>query len=168
MLLRPRLERSSGSISALPLRRRRARGRKTSDFVWVPFLPLPQLKRRFWSSRFCRLSVRASYRVSMAEKKPSGGTEDDSRQPTSSSSTPGLWMLNSKWLQIHRRSLLRDMQNAVPEVLDYLVEKGKIDPLESDVYQEIMLDTTAPLQKARKLLIWPWLATQPPNVFWSF
>ena len=100
----------------------------------------------------------------MAEKELSSGIEDGSRQPTSSSSTPNLWML--KWLQIHRRSLLRDMQNAVPKILDYLVEKGKIDPLESDVYQEIMLDTTAPLQKARKLL--DWLATQPPDVFWSF
>ena len=29
-----------------------------------------------------------------------------------------------------------------------------------------MLDTTTPLQKARKLL--DWLATQPPDVFWSF
>ena len=100
----------------------------------------------------------------MAEKEPSSGMDDGSRQPTTSSSTPDLWML--KWLQIHRRSLLRDMQNVVPEILDYLVEKGKIDTLESDVYQEIMLDTTAPVQKARKLL--DWLATQPPDVFWSF
>ena len=102
--------------------------------------------------------------MSMAEKEPSSGMEDDSAKDTPSSSTSDLWML--KWLQIHRRSLLRDMQNVVPEILDYLVEKGKIDPLESDVYQEIMLDTTAPLQKARKLL--DWLATQPPDVFWSF
>ena len=101
----------------------------------------------------------------MAEKEPSSGIEDDSCQATSSSSsTPDLWML--KWLQVHHRSLLRDMQNAVPMILDYLVEKGKIDPLESDVYQEIMLDTTPPLQKARKLL--DWLATQPPDAFWSF
>ena len=104
--------------------------------------------------------------VSMAEKESPSGMrmEKDSGKDTSPSSTPDLWML--KWLQIHRRSLLRDMQNVVPKILDYLVEKGKIDPLESDVYQEIMLDTTAPLQKARKLL--DWLATQPPDVFWSF
>ena len=49
---------------------------------------------------------------------------------------------------------------------DYLVDKGKIDPLRSEVYQEIMLDTTIPLQKARKLLAW--LATQPTDVFWTF
>ena len=102
--------------------------------------------------------------VIMAEKEPSSGMDDGSRQPTSSSSTPDLWML--KWLQIHRRSFLRHMQNVTPMILDYLVEKGKIHPFESDVYQEIMLDTTAPLQKARKLL--DWLGTQPPDVFWTF
>ena len=58
------------------------------------------------------------------------------------------------------------MQNVVPKVLDHLVDKGKIDPLRSEVYQEIMLDTTPPVQKARKLL--DWLATQPPDVFWTF
>ena len=80
------------------------------------------------------------------------------------SSTPDLWML--KWLQLSHQSLVDGMQNAVPTILDYLVDKGKIDPLRSEVYQEIMLDTTAPLQKARKLL--DWLVTQPPDVFWSF
>ena len=100
----------------------------------------------------------------MAEKEPSSGIEDGSRQPTSSSSTPDLWML--KWLQIRHQSLLDGMQNVVPKILDYLVDKGKIDPLRSEVYQEIMLDTTVPLQKARKLLAW--LATQPADVFWSF
>ena len=103
----------------------------------------------------------------MAEKESPSGlhTDNDSgKDMSSSSSTPDLWML--KWLQIYRRRLLRDMQNVVPKILDYLVEKGKIDTLESDLYQEIMLDTTAPLQKARKLL--DWLATQPPDVFWSF
>ena len=83
---------------------------------------------------------------------------------TSSSSTPDLWML--KWLQIRHQSLLDGMQNVVPKILDYLVDRGKIDPLRSEVYQEIMLDTTVPLQKARKLLAW--LATQPSDVFWSF
>ena len=98
----------------------------------------------------------------LADKEPSSGM--GSRQPTSSSSTPDLWML--KWLQIRHQSLLDGMQNVVPKILDHLVDKGKIDPLRSDVYQEIMLDTTASLQKARKLL--DWLATQPPDVFWSF
>ena len=58
------------------------------------------------------------------------------------------------------------MQNVVPKILDHLVDKGKIDPLRSEVYQEIMLDTTVPLQKARKLLAW--LAAQPPKAFWTF
>ena len=53
-----------------------------------------------------------------------------------------------KWLQIRHQSLLDGMQNVVPKILDHLVDKGKIDPLRSEVYQEIMLDTTAPLQKA--------------------
>ena len=74
-----------------------------------------------------------------------------------------VWML--RWLQLHRKRLLDGMQNVVPIILDYLVDKGKIDPLR-DVYQEIMLDTTAPVQKARRLL--DWLATQPSEVFWSF
>ena len=100
----------------------------------------------------------------MAEKEPSNGTEDDPEHDSSSSQTPDLWML--WWLQLHRQSLLDAMQNVVPIILDYLVDKGKFDPLRSEVYQEIMLDTTAPLQKARKLL--DWLATQPPAVFWSF
>ena len=99
----------------------------------------------------------------MAEKEPSSDMEDDSGQDTSSSKTPDLWML--RWLQLYRKRLLDGMQNVVPIILDYLVDKGKIDPLR-DVYQEIMLDTTAPVQKARKLL--DWLATQPPAVFWSF
>ena len=90
--------------------------------------------------------------------------EDDSGQDTSvCSKTPDLWML--RWLQLYRKRLLDGMQNVVPIILDYLVDKGKIDPLR-DVYQEIMLDTTPPVQKARKLL--DWLATQPPEVFWSF
>ena len=89
--------------------------------------------------------------------------EDDSGQDTLSSKTPDLWML--RWLQLYRKRLLDRMQNVVPIILDYLVDKGKIDPLR-DVYQEIMLDTTPPVQKARKLL--DWLATQPPGVFWSF
>ena len=100
----------------------------------------------------------------LADKEPSSGMDDGSRQPTSSSSTPDLWML--KWLQIRHQSLLDGMQNVVPKILDHLVDKGKIDLLRSEVYQEIMLDTTAPLQKARKLL--DWLATQPPDIFWSF
>ena len=82
----------------------------------------------------------------------------------SSSQTPDLWML--KWLQLHRQRLLDGMQNVVEITLDHLVDKGHIDPLRSDVYQEMMLDTTAPLQKARKLL--DWLATQPPAVFLAF
>ena len=61
------------------------------------------------------------------------------------------------------------MQNVVPKILDFLVDTGRIesiDPLRSDVYQEIMLDTTAPPQKARKRL--DWLAAQPPDVFRIF
>ena len=100
----------------------------------------------------------------MAAEEPSSYMEDDSGQDTSSSSTPDLWML--KWLQLRHQSLLDGMQNVVPKILDYLVDKGKIDPLRSEVYQEIMLDTTVPLQKARKLLAW--LAKQPTEVFWSF
>ena len=100
----------------------------------------------------------------MAEQESSSGIEGDPRQPGSSSSTPDLWML--KWLQIRHQSLLDGMQNVVPIILDYLVDKGKIDPLRSEVYQEIMLDTTVPLQKARKLLTW--LAKQPAEVFWTF
>ena len=99
----------------------------------------------------------------MAEKEPSSDMEDNSDQDTSSSKTPHLWML--RWLQLHRERLLDGMQNAVPIILDHLVDKGKINPLR-DVYQEIMLDTTTNVQKARKLL--DWLATQPPAVFWSF
>ena len=90
--------------------------------------------------------------------------EDDSLQNTSSSSTPDLWTL--KWLQLHRRSLLDVLQNFVPIILDYLVERGCIDPVRSDVYQEILSDTTVPVHKARKLI--DWLATQPPDVFWTF
>ena len=70
-----------------------------------------------------------------------------------------------KWLQLNRQRLLDGMQNVVPTILDYLVEKEHIDPL-GDVYQEIVLDTTVPLQKARKLL--DWLSSQPPAVFWAF
>ena len=99
----------------------------------------------------------------MAEKEPSSDMEDDTGQDMSSSKTPDLWML--RWLQLYRKRLLDGMQNAVPIILDYLVDKGKIDPLR-DVFQEIMLDTTTDVQKARKLL--DWLATQPPAVFWSF
>ena len=99
----------------------------------------------------------------MAEKEPSSDMEDDFGQDTSSSKTPDLWML--RWLQLYRKRLLDGMQNVVPIILDYLVDKGKIDPLR-DVYQEIMLDTTTNVQKARKLL--DWLTTQPPAVFWSF
>ena len=95
--------------------------------------------------------------------KPSSDMEDDSGQDTLSSETPDLWML--RWLQLYRKRLLDSMQNVVPIILDYLVDKGKIDPLR-DAYQEIMLDTTTNVQKARKLL--DWLATQPPEVFWSF
>ena len=102
----------------------------------------------------------------MAEKEPSSGTEDDPDADSSSSQTPDLWML--RWLQLHRQRLLDGMQNVVPIILDYLADKGKFDPLRSDVYQEIMLDTTAPLQKARKLLDRLAIATQPPAVFWSF
>ena len=86
------------------------------------------------------------------------------KEKPSQASTPDFWML--KWLQLRHQSLLDGMQNAVPKILDYLVDKGKIDPLRSEVYQEIMLDTTVPLQKARKLLAW--LATQPTDVFWTF
>ena len=103
-------------------------------------------------------------KVSMAEKESSSDREDDPGKDTSSSSTPNLWML--KWLQLRHQSLLDGMQNAVPKILDYLVDKGKIDLLRSEVYQVIMLDTTVPLQKAQKLLAW--LATQPPDVFWTF
>ena len=71
-----------------------------------------------------------------------------------------------QWLRRHHQSLLDGLQNVAPKVLDYLVDKGHIDPLRSLVYQEIMLDTTAPLQKARKLL--DWLSSQPPAVFWTF
>ena len=100
----------------------------------------------------------------MAEKDSSASIEDISdHDDTSSSQTLNLWM--RLWLERHRQSLLDGMQNVVPIILDYLVDKGKIDPLR-DVYQEIMLDTTVPVQKARKLL--DWLATQPPAVFWSF
>ena len=99
----------------------------------------------------------------MAEKEPSSDMEDDPGQDTSSSKAPDLWML--RWLQLYRKRLLDGMQNVVPIILDYLVDKGKIDPLR-DVYQEIMLDTTTNVQKVRKLL--DWLATQPPAVFWSF
>ena len=100
----------------------------------------------------------------MAEQDPSSDMEDDSGKEKSCSSTPDLWM--REWLQLSHQSLLDSMQNAVPTILDYLVEKGKIDTLRSEVYQEIMLDTTVPLQRARKLLAW--LATQPSDVFWSF
>ena len=100
----------------------------------------------------------------MAEKESSSDVEEDSGQDASPSQTPDLWML--RWLQLHHQSLLDGMQNVVPIILDYLVDQGRLDPLRSLVYQEIMLDTTAPLQKARKLL--DWLTTQPPAVFWSF
>ena len=100
-----------------------------------------------------------------AQEKPSfSGTENASRQQATSSSTPELWML--KWLELRRQSLIDGMQYVVPIILDYLVTKGRIDPDRSEVYQEIMLDTTVPLQKARKLL--DWLSTQPPDVFWTF
>ena len=97
---------------------------------------------------------------SMPEKQPASGLDPDQAP---SSRTPDLWML--KWLQTHRQRLLDSMQNVVPIILDYLVSKGKIDPLR-DVYQEIMSDGTVPVQKARKLL--DWLATQPPSVTWTF
>ena len=51
-------------------------------------------------------------------------------------------------------------------IADYLVEKGHMHDLRSDVYQQIMLDTTTPVEKVRKLL--DWLATRPSSVFWSF
>ena len=59
----------------------------------------------------------------MAEKVPPGGMEDNSGNEKSPSSTPDLWML--KWLQLRHQSLLDGMQNAVPKILDYLVDKGK-------------------------------------------
>ena len=71
-----------------------------------------------------------------------------------------------QWLRRHRQALLDGLQNVVPAILDHLVDKEHIDPLRSLVYQEIMLDTTAPLQKARKLL--DWLSSRPPAVFWAF
>ena len=57
-----------------------------------------------------------------------------------------------KWLQLHRRRILNGIQNVVPVILDHLVEKGRIDPLQSEVYQEIMSDATVPLHKTRKLI----------------
>ena len=96
----------------------------------------------------------------MAEKEPSSSLDPDHAP---SSPSPDLWLL--KWLQSNRQRLLDSMQNVVPIILDYLVEKEQIDPLR-DVYQEIMSDGTVPVQKARKLL--DWLATQPPSVFWTF
>ena len=71
-----------------------------------------------------------------------------------------------QWLRRHHQSLLDGLQNVAPKVLYHLVDKGHIDPLRSLVYQEIMLDTTAPLQKAGKLL--DWLSSRPPAVFWAF
>ena len=102
----------------------------------------------------------------MAEKEPwpSSGLEDDSSKDTSSSPTPDLWML--VWLKRHRQSLLDGLQNSVQFIADYLVEQGHMHDLRSDVYQQIRLDTTTPLEKVRKLL--DWLATQPSTVFWSF
>ena len=93
--------------------------------------------------------------VNMAEKKSSAGTEDGSRRDPASSSTSAaldLWML--KWLQVHRQSLLDGLQNAVQIILDYLVEKGHMHLLRTNVYQEISLETTTSLDKARKLLDW--------------
>ena len=100
----------------------------------------------------------------MAEKELPSGAEDDPGQDTSSSPTPHPWML--LWLQRHRQDLLDGMQNSVQFIVDYLVEKGHMHDLRSNVYQQIRLDTTTPLEKARKLL--DWLATQPPAVFWTF
>ena len=100
----------------------------------------------------------------MAEESSSGIMEDDSGLVTSSSSTPDLWML--LWLQRHRQGLLDAMQNSVQFIADYLVEKGHMHDLRSDVYQQIRLETTTPLEKVLKLL--NWLSTQPPAVFWTF
>ena len=105
--------------------------------------------------------------VIMAEKESSAATEDGSRRDMASSSTSAaleLWML--KWLQLHRQSLLDGLQNAVQIILDYLVEKGHMHLLRTNVYQEISLETTTSLDKARKLL--DWLATQPSSTFWAF
>ena len=100
----------------------------------------------------------------MAEKESSSGFEDNSCKDTSSTPTPDLWML--VWLKRHRQSLLDSLQNSVQFIADYLVEQGHMHDLRSDVYQQIRLDTTTPLEKARKLL--DWLATLPSSVFWSF
>ena len=58
------------------------------------------------------------------------------------------------------------MQNSVQFFVDYLLEKEHMHDLRSNVYQQIRLDTTTPLEKARKLF--DWLSTQPPAVFWTF
>ena len=99
----------------------------------------------------------------MAEKEPRG---DEGVGRSSPSPLPklDLWML--KWLQVHRPDLEIGIQSIVIEVLTYLVQKGRIDPIQSAVYQEIESSATVPVQKARKLL--DWLRAQSPVVFWAF
>ena len=75
-----------------------------------------------------------------------------------------VWML--KWLQVHRQALVAGIQNVVPEILDFLVQRDHINPIQCLVYQQIMSDTTVPVMKARRLL--DWLAASPTDVFWAF
>ena len=89
--------------------------------------------------------------------------EDGSGREESASNLD-LWML--KWLQLRRQDLVAGIQCIVLDILDYLVQKGHVNPLRSALYQEIMSGSIVPVQKARKLL--DWLSTQPPTVFWAF
>ena len=103
----------------------------------------------------------------MAEKSPGigDGTPVCGPRETGCSEPPhhlALWQL--KWLQVHRPRLLLVIQSIVPEILDQLVSKGDIDPLESRCYQQIMSEHTVAIDKARRLL--DWLLGQPPGVFW--
>ena len=99
-----------------------------------------------------------------AESEPLSDMEDEPQTETTSPVTPDIWM--RKWLQLHRQSLVDNLQNAIDRILDVLVQKGHINPLRSVAYQQITSDSTVPVQKARKLL--DWLSVQPPAVFWSF
>ena len=83
---------------------------------------------------------------------------------TSPSPRPDAWIL--KWIEIHRQSLVEELQNSVPAIADQMVQKGKIDPLQSEVYQTIICDTAVPVVKVRTFL--EWLSSQPTAVFWTF
>ena len=86
-----------------------------------------------------------------------------SSPPASLPRKPDPWAL--LWLQKNREDLVTRLQGLVPRLLDTLVQRGLIDPLQS-AYQVMMCPHTVPANQARRLL--DWLLSQPMKIFNAF